>query len=60
MRVLSLNELMRLSRIELCDQLAKLTNALPDFPEGSVDYIAARANLRRIRRALAQRNPAPP
>jgi hypothetical protein len=35
MRVLTLNELMRLSKIELCDLAAKIKNALPDFPERS-------------------------
>ena len=35
MRVLTISELMRLSKIELCDLAARITNALPDFPEGS-------------------------
>lgn len=59
MRVLTITELMRLTRIELCDLAAKLTNALPDFPEGSVDQEAARTNLQRIRCVLARRIPAP-
>ena len=35
MRVLTLTELMRLSKIELCDLAARITNAFPDLPEGS-------------------------
>jgi hypothetical protein len=31
MRLLTLTELMRLSKIELCDLLARITNALPDI-----------------------------
>src|ERR1700675_2596889 len=49
MRVLTLTELMRLSKIELCDLLARITNLLPDFPEGSVECEAAHINLRNIR-----------
>jgi hypothetical protein len=37
MRVLTIIELMRLSKIELCDLAAKITNLLPDFPEGSAE-----------------------
>lgn len=33
MKILSLTELLRLSRVELSDQLATLTNAFPDYPE---------------------------
>jgi hypothetical protein len=33
MRVLSIKELMRLTRIELIDLLVRITNALPDMPE---------------------------
>jgi hypothetical protein len=35
MRVLTLNELMRLTRIELCALAAQITAALPTFREGS-------------------------
>jgi len=34
MRVLTLTELMRLTRIELCALLTRITNEPPDFPEG--------------------------
>jgi hypothetical protein len=37
MRVLTLTELMRLTRIELCALLTRITNELPDFPEGSAE-----------------------
>ena len=54
MRVLTLPELLRLTRIELCDLAARITNALPDYPEASDAYANARLNLRNIRRVLAR------
>lgn len=59
MRVLTVTELMRLTRIELCDLAAKITNAWPDFCEGSVAQENAFINLRNIRRVLALRPPSP-
>jgi hypothetical protein len=59
MRVLTLIELMRMTRIELCDLAARITNALPEFPETTLEYANARINLRNIRRLLAGRGPAP-
>jgi hypothetical protein len=56
MRVLTLTELMRLSKIELCDLLARITNALPDFPEGSAERANGLLNLGNIRRVLARRD----
>jgi hypothetical protein len=50
MRLLTILELMRLTRIELCDLAARITNALPEYPEHSDDYANARLNLRNIRR----------
>jgi hypothetical protein len=47
---------MRLSKIELCDLLAWITNRLPDFPEGSAEREAAHINLRNIRTVLARRD----
>jgi hypothetical protein len=55
MRVLTLIELMRMAKIELCDLAARITNMLPEFPEGSPEREAAHINLRRIRRVLATR-----
>ncbi len=55
MRVLTINELMRMAKIELCDLGARITNILPEFPEGSPERDAALINLRRIRRVLAAR-----
>ncbi len=52
MRVLTIIELMRLTRIELTDLLFRITNALPDFPEGSVERQNALINLSNIRRVL--------
>jgi hypothetical protein len=59
MRLLTIVELMRLTRIELCDLAARITNALHEYPKHSDDYANARLNLRNIRRVLARRNPAP-
>lgn len=56
MRVLTLTELMRMTRIELCDLAARITNALPGFPETSVEYANARINLRNIHRVLTRRD----
>jgi hypothetical protein len=56
MRLLTLTELMRLSKIELCDLLARITNVLSDFPEGSAERANALLNLRNIRWILARRD----
>jgi hypothetical protein len=48
-----------LSKIELCDLLARITNALPDFPEGSVERANALLNLGNIRWILARRDFSP-
>ncbi len=59
MRVLTITELMRLTRIELCDLAARITNAWPDFPEGSEAQQNALINLRNIRRVLRRPNLCP-
>jgi hypothetical protein len=59
MRVLTIIELMRMAKIELCDLAARITNILPEFPEGSPASEAAHINLRRIRRILARRDFSP-
>jgi hypothetical protein len=59
MRVLTLTELMRLSKIELCDLAARITDAFPDFPEGSAERDNAVTNLRNIRTILARRDFSP-
>ena len=59
MRVLTIIELMRLSKIELCDLAARITNTFPDFPEGSAERVAAVTNLRNIRIMLARRDFSP-
>jgi hypothetical protein len=59
MRVLTLTELMRLTRIELCDLAARITNAFPDLPEGSPERQNAVTNLRNIRMTLARRDFSP-
>jgi hypothetical protein len=55
MMVLPIMELMRLTRIELCDLAAKITNTLPDYPETSKAYANARETLHNIRSILARR-----
>jgi hypothetical protein len=59
MRLLTLIELMRLTRIELCALAAQITNALPGYPEGLPEREAAHISLRNIRWALARRDFAP-
>jgi hypothetical protein len=59
MRLLTLTELMRLTRIELCDLAARITNTFPGFPEGSPERHNAVTNLRNIRRMLAHRDFSP-
>jgi hypothetical protein len=56
MRVLTILELMQMTRIELCDLAARITDALPGFPIASDDYANAGINLRNIRRVLARRD----
>ena len=60
MMVLTITELMRLTRIELCDLAARITNRLPDYPEASQAYANARETLRNIRHVLMQRRGAVP
>ena len=55
MRVLTLIELMRLTRMELCDLMVQIANALRTYPEGSVERQNAITNLSNIARILASR-----
>lgn len=55
MRVLTLNELMRLTRMQLCDLMVQMTNVLRIYPEGSLEREAAIINMRNIVRILANR-----
>lgn len=59
MRVMTINELLRLTRRELCDLAARITSNLPRYPEGSVERANALTNLRNIRWALARSQPRP-
>jgi hypothetical protein len=59
MRVLTINELMRLTRIELCALAAQITNALAGFPEGSTGPLNAQINLRNVGAVLARRDFSP-
>jgi hypothetical protein len=56
---LTIIELMRLTKIELCDLPVKITNLVPDLPEGSAEREAAHVNLRNIRTVLAPRDFSP-
>jgi hypothetical protein len=64
MRVPTIIELMRLSKIELCNLAAHMTNVLPDLPEGSAERESAVINLQHSGRlcptgllALTRENP---
>src|SRR5580658_3896407 len=59
MRVLTINELWRLTRIELCDLAQRITNELPQFAEGSPERANALISLRNIRYVLARRDFSP-
>ena len=59
MRVFSICELMRLTRVELADLLLRVMNALAELPEGSAKRQNALINLRNIRWVLARRDFAP-
>lgn len=59
MRVYSINELLRLTRNELCSLLVQISSALPTFPEGSPERTVAYINLRNIRAVLARRDLSP-
>jgi hypothetical protein len=59
MRLLSIMELMHLTRIELTELLIRITNALPDFPKGSIKRRNALLNLSHIRWALMRHDLTP-
>lgn len=59
MRVLTITELMRLTRIELCDLAARITSELPAAPESSPERDTALITLRNIRAVLARRDFSP-
>jgi hypothetical protein len=59
MRLLTIAELMRLTRKELCDLLTWITGILPTLPEGSVERQTALTNLHNIRHVLARRDFSP-
>jgi hypothetical protein len=55
MRVLTINELTRLTRIELCGLALWINAKLPTFAEGSPEQLNALTTLRNIRYVLARR-----
>lgn len=56
MRVLTINELMRLTRAALCSLAAKIAAEMPTYREGSPQRTAAYISLRNVRFILARRN----
>ena len=59
MRVLTINELMRMTRKELCGLAAHISARLSTYREGSPGRTAALINLRNVRWALARRDLSP-
>lgn len=59
MRVLTITELMHLTRIELCDLVVHIKNKLPEYPEYSEKRLNAFTNLRNIRTVMALRGLTP-
>jgi hypothetical protein len=59
MRILTIHELMRMTRTELCMLAAQIAARLPTFREGSAARTAALINLRNIRWVQARRNFSP-
>ena len=59
MRVLTINELMRLTRTELCALAARIAAKLPAYREDSPQRTAACITLSNIRWVLAQRDLSP-
>jgi hypothetical protein len=54
MKVLTSDELLRCSKIELCDLFRQVDAELGASPEGALDREIALLNLGKIRRALAR------
>jgi hypothetical protein len=59
MRVLTINELWRLTRIELSDLAQRITTELPKFPDDSPERANGLTSLRNIRYVLARRDFSP-
>ena len=59
MRVLTINELMRMTRTELCGLASRIAATLPVYREGSPQRTVALMNLNTIRSVLARRGPSP-
>jgi hypothetical protein len=59
MRVLTINELWRLTRTELSRLAQRIATKLATYPEGSPARTAALVSLRNIRYVLSRRDPAP-
>jgi hypothetical protein len=59
MQMLSITDLMRLTRTELCQLLTQTVNALPELPEGSPERDTTAMNMSNIRWAMARRGLAP-
>lgn len=55
MQVLTIHDLMRMTKIELTVLEAKIIRKLPEIPEASPERSIALTNLRNIRRVLVNR-----
>ncbi|MBR0967091.1 hypothetical protein JQ554_28085 [Bradyrhizobium diazoefficiens] len=59
MQVLTITELMRLTRTELCALASQIAAKLPTYPEGSPERTAACTTLLNIRFVLSRRDLSP-
>lgn len=59
MEALTITELMKRTRTELCGLAARITTLLPRHPEGSPERVLALRNLHSIRRVIAWYDLAP-
>ena len=59
MQVLTIRELMRMTRVELCNLAQQITSELPTFPDDSPERATALTTLRNIRYVLARRDFSP-
>jgi hypothetical protein len=59
MRIWTITELMRMTRVELCALAVQIADSLRDLPDTAPERATALANLTTIRRILAQRDFSP-
>jgi hypothetical protein len=59
MKVLTSDELLRCSKLELCDLFRQTSSDLTGLAEGTLDHQLATLNLVKLRRALARHDVVP-